>query len=89
MEVLMQYNAFAMFLFSGVLQMAGKIWFQKQSKRDVLLPEQAYLVKSGSREWQARIWGLELFILVLAVHVPLVTLQKSFSVSIIQIMSLK
>ena len=36
MEVLTQNNDFVMFLFSGVLQMAEKILFQKQIKRDSL-----------------------------------------------------
>lgn len=36
MEVLTQNNDFVMFLFSRVLQMAEKILFQKQIKRDFL-----------------------------------------------------
>lgn len=36
MEVLMQNNDFVMSLFSGVLQMAAKILFWKQIKRDFL-----------------------------------------------------
>lgn len=36
MEVLTQNNDSVMFLFSGVLQMAEKILFQKQIKKDFL-----------------------------------------------------
>lgn len=79
MEVLMQNNDFVMFLFSGVLQMAVKILFWKQIKRD-FLPRQNKKIwwnqeadgedpgnRVGGSTSQSWPW-----------YVPLVALDKSF-----------
>ena len=85
MEVLTQNNDFVMFLFSGVLQMAQKILFQKQIKRDSLPCQKKQLWWSQDAEgeelrgrtWRSTYQCWPCFAASVALHKPFIAPSSS------------
>ena len=85
MEVLTQNNDFVMFLFSGVLQMAEKILFQKQIKRDSLPCQKKQFWRNQDAEgeelrgrtWRSTYQFWPSLVASVALHKPFIALSST------------